>query len=902
MLNHTPSTAQETAPTLTCFPSSYALLRFSALPWQSLAHLRFTRSVACMRELLLIEAWFQEQRDALSDLLYAAVPTVSETQARRILLDIRRAMFNDRPHKGGLAALRTLRPHLERPVRQAIVRWYRRMRRYQRLRQRLEATFVAELHERRDDLRKLLGRDDFLKGVLISSVDFYDALTQYLATPCAEDNIQYVEISALLYLARMATKTSPFATFTPTALGSVDPRAPGGLSAEIRGAIVSRVRLNTALIHVVARFLAHVPAIQEGLPVFVRDSFWLEDDKICFVRPYYISAPFYRRQDLVQRLPLLPGIQRVIQLVQQHPGSSYGELVRRLSDGTAEAERKARKALQSLIDHGLLICHLPFSPHDDDPLQTLLGYLEAYEDQLVVACRQRLTTIQRLFSAYREADHRQRRELTRRLRMEFAALGELLDIPAQLVDVLDLIHEDCAVAGESFQVGGPLWEEVHRHLVPLMEHFELGHLQHAPGMVRFVTEQIGHGRSTTAALQIMATFGAYQDELLSRFDPAYHALVPSLRRTTMLLQQLNQQALRQWAGNTAQRVVELDVRQLPRHLPSLRGWPVSLTFFLQIAAASPEAWQRGDYLLVLNHTYNGLGSYIARFCGLYDAGDGHDPLTERLRQHFASLSEHVELVDLPLLTDASDLQLHPRLTRRSLQWPADAADERSLPLSACDLVHDPEQDAIRLIERATGREILPIYLGSVYPLTLPHPARAFINTLTPISYAYSREFWHALTLEGSSIDDQHGSSVRHRPRVQIGRVVLARELWQVPVDQVPQPMRGESDADYFWRVYRWKGQLGLPEIVFVRANVKVFDAIAKHSHKPLYLDFQNPWLVLALPRLLNNAVDSLIFTEMLPGGEELPVTFNGAAVVSELQIEVNWIERGGVASDHSRRR
>lgn len=902
MLRDTTHTAQETAPALACFPSSYALLRFSALPLHHLAQLRHTRSVACMRELLLIEAWFQEQRDALSDLLYAAVPTVTETKARRILLDIRRAMFNDRPHKGGLAALRTLRPHLERPVRKAIVQWYRMIRRYERLRHRLEATFASELRERREDLRKLLGRDDFLKGVLVSSVDFYDALTQYLATPCAEDDIQYVEISALLYLARMAAKTSPFATFTPTAMGICDPQAPAGLSAEIRGEIVSRVRLNTALIHVVARFLAYVPAIREGLPVSVRDSFWIEDDKICFVRPYYVTTPFYSRQDLVQRLPLLPGLQRVIQLVQQYPGSSYGELVQRLSGGKAEAEPKARKALQNMIDHGLLICQLPFSPHDEDPLQTLLGYLAPYEDQLVVACRQRLTTIQLLFNEYREADHRRRRELTRLLRMEFAALGELLGIPAQFVDVLDLIHEDCAIAGESFQVGGPLWDEVRRQLVPLMEHFELGHLQHTPGILRFIAEQIGHGQSTAAALQVMAKFGDYQDELLSRFDPAYNEIAPILSRTIALLQQLNERAMRQWNGNDAQTVVELDVRQLPRHLPSLRGWPASLTFFLQIAAASPEAWQRGDYLLVLNHTYSGLGSYIARFCGLYGDAERQDPLTERLRQHFAALSEHIELVDLPLLIDASDLQLHPRLTGRSLHWPADPADERSLPLSACDLVHDTEQDAIRLVERATGREILPLYLGSVYPLTLPHPARGIINTLTPINYAYSREFWHSLTLEGSSADDRQGSSVRHRPRVQIGRVVLARELWQVPADQVPQPMRGESDAAYFWRVYRWKEQLGLPEIVFVRANVKVFDAIAKHSHKPLYLDFQNPWLVMALPRLLNDSVDSLIFTEMLPGGEELPVTLNGEAVVSELQIEVNWIERGNAAGDYDVRR
>ena len=89
-----------------------------------------------------------------------------------------------------------------------------------------------------------------------------------------------------------------FASFTPTAFGAFDPQGPVGLQADLRGPVQSRPRLNTAIIHLIARYLNRLPEIKASLPVGVRDSIWIENGTICFLRPYYVFTSFFSRQDL----------------------------------------------------------------------------------------------------------------------------------------------------------------------------------------------------------------------------------------------------------------------------------------------------------------------------------------------------------------------------------------------------------------------------------------------------------------------------------------------------------------------------------------------------------------------------------------------------------------------------
>jgi hypothetical protein len=103
----------------------------------------------------------------------------------------------------------------------------------------------------------------------------------------------------------------------------------------------------------------------------------------------------------------------------------------------------------------------------------------------------------------------------------------------------------------------------------------------------------------------------------------------------------------------------------------------------------------------------------------------------------------------------------------------------------------------------------------------------------------------------------------HRPRISVDDVVLAREGWRVPVEEMdfaalPDP------AQRFAAARRWAEALGLPRYVFVKSPVET---------KPFYVDFAAPVFVDILAacarRTGRDGVSALTITEMTPGPEEL---------------------------------
>ena len=98
----------------------------------------------------------------------------------------------------------------------------------------------------------------------------------------------------------------------------------------------------------------------------------------------------------------------------------------------------------------------------------------------------------------------------------------------------------------------------------------------------------------------------------------------------------------------------------------------------------------------------------------------------------------------------------------------------------------------------------------------------------------------------------------HTPRVSLGRLVVSRESWQVPLADITQEAGPTSRANY--RALRaLQTRFGLPDRVFVRFP---------QERKPIYYDFHNPLLNHVLLPLVRAAVTSgatcVTMSEMLP--------------------------------------
>lgn len=123
---------------------------------------------------------------------------------------------------------------------------------------------------------------------------------------------------------------------------------------------------------------------------------------------------------------------------------------------------------------------------------------------------------------------------------------------------------------------------------------------------------------------------------------------------------------------------------------------------------------------------------------------------------------------------------------------------------------------------------------------------------------------------------------RHRPRVTVDRMVIARESWAFSPDEFGFAYE-KDDAERFVAARRWAAEQKMPRFVFVKSPVEV---------KPFYVDFDSPVYVDIFAKVVRRTKDSeehadslIAVSEMHPVHEQswLPDA-EGQRFTSELRI------------------
>ncbi|HEX4727685.1 MAG TPA: hypothetical protein VH298_07795, partial [Jatrophihabitans sp.] len=118
----------------------------------------------------------------------------------------------------------------------------------------------------------------------------------------------------------------------------------------------------------------------------------------------------------------------------------------------------------------------------------------------------------------------------------------------------------------------------------------------------------------------------------------------------------------------------------------------------------------------------------------------------------------------------------------------------------------------------------------------------------------------------------------HNPRITIDRLVISRESWSFPADQLAWAAI-KSDADRFLAARRWRAEHGVPERAFYRVPVE---------DKPTYVDFGSLVYVNIFAKAIRRTVieqGSVGLTEMLPDQDQLwLLDRDGGRYTAELRI------------------
>jgi hypothetical protein len=302
----------------------------------------------------------------------------------------------------------------------------------------------------------------------------------------------------------------------------------------------------------------------------------------------------------------------------------------------------------------------------------------------------------------------------------------------------------------------------------------------------------------------------------------------------------------------------------------------------------------GDTRVIFNGAQAGRGKYLSRYFGTGSAAAtaAYDAVRHRLAH-----SEGPPPVEIaPVL--ALNFQIHPRLTEWCLETPWEPASSREgvIPLSDLMLRLDPHTEELKTYSRQLDRDIDPVHLGFLRDAALPNPhflLRALSPRLREDTVAERADLYNVLDRIALA---RNAPLARHRPRLEVGRVVLERARWAIPAGAVPRRDEKQPYADYFRTISQFRCTHQLPARSFARyvgRNVAAFG----FAETRMYIDWESPLSLSSLTRLVRgdraNAQGYVVFTELLPEPESSWLRIDGEPHAAELVAE---FETGRVRS------
>lgn len=896
MTSDNPPTAAVTRPRF--------MLRVAGLPVESVQALRCPESRRWADELLLSTERLRAQGEALGDLVHGLVGGSEDEALRRLLLKLRRDVFNNRLPRPDAAERSLALVHgLDPEAGAALSGWLAGRRRLDEHRAAGAALLAEETGRAREALRRAAGEERLRKGLLLASPTLdaqLDAYTRNGGGPNPDRKQRKIERSLLSYVYRTACKTSPFSTFTGVALGTLaEPDADGGgLGVRVDDVWSGRIRLNVAAVGRLAEAVIADPVRRADLPVAPASGWGRDDDRVRYVRRWVTqgeedtAVTFDAVKDRLFFLHRSGTLERLLALFEERGTLRYGELVSWLAEDRGAGEEECAQYLKALLDLGMVqVPCLRTEVHDTDPLGSFQSSLRELGRPWADRLADRLDTPMSRIDRFADAGPAGRRVLLDEVRTSLRTLQEeeLGVVVAKIPQTL--LYEDTA-AGDTATLSAPDWERLAAGPLGAVERvlpaFDLT-LPQRVTFKGFFLARYGQGGRCDDLLKLVHDFHEdFFDQYISftskhtTFDedgnyvPEENWLsLPQLKALDTARLTFVERMRALWAATEAApgpvpdeiRIDAGFLAEVAAELEPLAEDFTPLTHHVQIVDRAV------DPLVVLNRSYGGVSFPFSRFTHLFDG------LDEQLLDATTPLvPEGAVLAEVTGGPVTSNLNLHGRLTGYEIVCPGERgtlAPDRRIHLDDLYLVHEP--DSGRLVLRSTrlDKEVVPVYLGYLVPLALPELPRTLL-LLSPTSMS-PLHVWGGVP-EGAPLD-----GVTSRPRVRHGSVVLSRRSWRAPATALPLRGPGATDDAWFLGWHAFRRAHGLPDRVFV--TVSDGGARGATGAKPSYLDFDSPLSLAAFEALVRSPAARVVFREMLPDEDSLHTVSGLGHHVAELALE-----------------
>ncbi|RVX44994.1 lantibiotic biosynthesis dehydratase-like protein [Nonomuraea polychroma] len=839
------------------------LIRLAGMPSVVLRELRFHEVGRAVEDRLALRRWVEAEGGALSDELYKVIASMAEEPAKPLLVGLRRAFYQVRKPtaREWNPATREL---LGRDLADRVHRWLAACDQWRGGGHKLEELIRSETAVRESRLRELASAPAFRRALLQASSALSADLEKWLADPSRDT--RRLAPALAKYLSRATAKTSPFSTFMVAGLGTwTDDGAAvrqcaGGLRSA-RGVLElghgARSDLHAALVA--------SERVRRGMIVRVNPSVVAAGDRLRFLG--------HPPQEPMITTDGTPAIRACLKLIHDEGVITFGDLAGKLAATGNAQPAQVNAFLEHLVEIGLL----QIVPQPDGQITTpgevghwlrSLGEEFAEESSLLQAVSEAVRSAVPIEDVER---HQGRLSTARRALASLSVhLGQPIALNGSLTfDVavtarplaecsrrawrpvladLQVIRRWLALfsAGQDLKIALDTWwgqrPGAHRR-IPFLDFYHEVMKEVAGGSL--AGKEIGRLWHSARSRRASA-FGRIH-ELHALRDAAAGVL---------------------WRDADPDGVVSIDARELT---DAVAGFPPWLDDLHSVAVYGQPLMDEAGPVFVVNNVFTGYGKGHSRLDHL--VGDRTEPWAQPSGDYpvFAALGGSLG-TSLNVREPCAPYEI-------AYPWHGDVRPGvRRIDLRDLWVERDHARELLRLRSGSLDRQIWPLHLGMSAPWTLPRAAQLLVRAFgeeppLPIMSIAPRGHWTALP-EVSVI-----------PRARVGRVVVRRASRKMAPANVPARRAGERMAEYIVRLAAWRKGSGIPERCFVKGLARKRSFARSSEHKPLYMDFANPFLLQAFTEFLRQPHDAVVFEEALPDPMSAHENYGGAHVM-EMVIDV----------------
>lgn len=831
--------APDRAPATAFASGGVAGVRVGGMPVADLEALRCERTWAAVREAVALDGWLRTEGAALSDLLHPVIGHCAD-DTRPLLVALRRAVFRGRrpTARTWSAAVREALPDdLVARVDHWVLEWAR----HADVVRRVPDLLITEQATAREALRVAAGRDAFRFALALGSPELTLAVDGWLDDPTAPPPRPRAVLSLARYLARAATKPSPYASFTLSGLGTWTDGPPTSGDLDWIGV----PELDRSAVLALWDGLAARPELRDHTGLRVNPS--AEEDG---GRLWFLGAA---TGEPIVSVAVTDALREILRFVRDDPDPRVGPLIAHLADA------RARAYVDELITAGLLERCRPFRDQSTDPLAELVRWVTAHaagspwparlhELRAAVCGYPGLTTavgrVDRLRSVRRLVDE---------------LLADLGRSPRR---------SSRPVLVENAVLPHPVMACSRGRWAPVLEDLEA--LRGFLGVL---------DRSLPVKLRVAAFFrdryGSRARVGFLRLYRDYHATRGPSDNAGPLLE-LRRDALAElYRGDDGTRAtVSVDPQALAKLAAS---WPAYVRAPHSVCCYGQELPGEDGPRFALNTVRTGYGWGITRVEHLLAAA-GRTPPPRAPRS--------APGVVLAECRAAFGSQLNQRTAAVPCHLDHPGGERTAGAVAPTDLRvrYDPADGRLGLCDRR-GRQVRPLALGMLVEHLLPPALRFLVGVFGEPQTAFA---------PAPQLDDAGWrppvDGVAHRPRLEVGLVVVARAGWRVAASDVPTRAKGRTDADFLLELAGWFARHGIPHRCFARTTGR-----RDGLRKPVFLDLADWFLVAAFRRSLDAVAPdtSVVFEEALPDPADAPRHGDRGRRATEYVFELSAVEPRG---------